>query len=354
MSHRVPEIRQDPISGRWVIVAENRHGRPEEFRRAPVVRVELSCPFCRGHEDQSPPSLAWYGPDRQAPERWEVRVVPNKYPALTGPPAGEEGDANPWMPKSGVSLDPPSTIDAALFKTLPGLGRHEVVIESPVHVASFSELSDDQAFWTLCAYRDRLLAHRGDPCAVSPTVFKNFGPEAGASLVHAHSQILFLPQTPPTLQQEIDGAGTFLRRYGECVFCSLAAREAELGLRIVARNERFLAFCPYASQFAYEMWILPRRHTARFEDSADDELRDAASLLKQVIQALETVLDRPAYNYFLHTAPFDSQPCEHYHWHIELFPRVTKAAGFEWSSGWRLNAVPPERAAEALARAAAH
>jgi UDPglucose--hexose-1-phosphate uridylyltransferase len=256
-------------------------------------------------------------------------------------------DAGAW---SGVSLEP--SLDGDLFKTLPGFGRHEVVIESPDHVASFSELSDDQAFWTFCAYRDRLLAHRNDPCAVSPTVFKNFGPEAGASLVHAHSQLLFLPQTPPTLQQEVDVSQQFFRRHEECIFCALAAREAELGVRMVARNERLVAFCPYASQFAYEMWILPRRHAARFEDSSDAELRDAASLLKATIRALETVLDQPAYNYFLHTAPFDSRPCDHYHWHIELFPRVTKAAGFEWSSGWRLNAVPPERAADVLARAA--
>jgi UDPglucose--hexose-1-phosphate uridylyltransferase len=342
----VSEIRQDPISGRWVIIAGNRAGRPEEFRRAPVTRVELSCPFCRGHEDQSPPSLAWYGPDG-SPSRWEVRVVPNKYPALIGPQKEEVEDPVTWRPLSSEA-----SIDGELFKTLPGLGRHEVVIESPDHVASFSELSDDQAFWTLCAYRDRLLAHRGDPYAISPTVFKNFGPEAGASLVHAHSQVLFLPRTPPTLQQEIDSSQRFLRRHGQCVFCTLAAREAALGVRMVARNERFAAFCPFASQFAYETWILPRRHSAHFEDSSDLELREAALLMKRIIQALESVLDRPAYNYFLHTAPFDSRACDHYHWHIELFPRVTKAAGFEWSSGWRLNAVPPERAAEVLARAA--
>jgi UDPglucose--hexose-1-phosphate uridylyltransferase len=345
----MPEIRQDPISGRWVIIAGNRAGRPEEFRRAPVSRVEISCPFCRGHEDQSPPSLAWYGPDRGSPERWEVRVVPNKYPALTGPAPGESH--SPWHGESRHSVnDRDSAIEAALFKTLPGLGRHEVVIESPAHVASFSELSDDQAFWTFCAYRDRLLAHRGDPCAVSPMVFKNFGPEAGASLVHAHSQILFLPQGPQTLVEEIDGAERFRQRHGECVFCAMTAREAELGVRMVARNERFVAFCPFASQFAYETWILPRGHNSRFEEATDAELQDAALLLRQVIRRLETVLDQPAYNYFLHTTPFDRQANDHYHWHIEIFPRVSKAAGFEWSTGWRLNAVPPERAAEFLSR----
>jgi UDPglucose--hexose-1-phosphate uridylyltransferase len=340
----VSEIRQDPISGRWVIIAGNRAGRPEEFCRAPVTRVELSCPFCRGHEDQAPPSLAWYGPDG-SPGRWEVRVVPNKYPALTVVPYGVDETAAPSCVSSTSSMD------RELFKTLPGFGRHEVVIESPDHLASFGELSDDQAFWTFCAYRDRLLAHRNDPRAASPTVFKNFGPEAGASLVHAHSQVLFLPQTPQTLQQEIDVSQQFFRQHRECVFCTLAAREAELGVRMVARNERFAAFCPFASQFAYEVWILPRRHAARFEESRDAELRDAAMLLKSTIRALEAVLDQPAYNYFLHTAPFDSQPCDHYHWHIELFPRVSKAAGFEWSSGWRLNAVPPERAADVLAQA---
>lgn len=332
----MPELRQDPVSGRWVIIAGNRAGRPEEFHRTPMKRIDVECPFCRGHEHLTAPPLAWYGPDHTAPERWEVRVVPNKYPALTTD--ARESAAEEAAEPSGDEL----------FAVFPGLGRHEVVIESPRHVESFSQLSDDQAYWTFCAYRDRLRVHADDPALAAATAFKNVGPEGGASLVHAHSQILSVPQVPDFLALELAGALKYQSRHGQCVFCTMLNRELEAGVRIVAEAKGFVAFCPFAAGFAYETWIFPRQHSPRFELASDADLRDAALLLKRVISGLERILDHPAYNYFLHTSPFDTPRCDHYHWHMELFPRVSKAAGFEWCSGWRMNSVPPERAAEKL------
>jgi UDPglucose--hexose-1-phosphate uridylyltransferase len=144
------------------------------------------------------------------------------------------------------------------------------------------------------------------------------------------------------------GAERFFRQRRTCIFCALAKRELDLGVRIVAQSEACLAFCPYASGFAFETWIMPLRHISHFEQTEDAILRDAAALLKQAICAMEQSLNRPAYNFFLHTTPFDRKACDHYHWHIELFPRLAKAAGFEWGSGWRLNTVSPERAAANL------
>jgi UDPglucose--hexose-1-phosphate uridylyltransferase len=333
----MPELRQDPISGQWVIIAENRAGRPEEYERTAITRVDLSCPFCRGKESLTAPALAWFGPDPKSPASWEVRVVPNKYPALSAPP-----DAPP------TSTSPADDLADSLFRRQPGLGWHEVVVETPHHVESFSDLTENQAYWTFCAYRDRLIAHRENKDLAAAAVFKNVGPEGGASLAHSHSQIILLPQTPEILSRELAGAQQFHQRRGECIFCAVRERDEAFGARIVARSERFLLLCPYASRFAYEMWLLPRSHAARFEEADDANLRDASALLKRAICALEKVLERPAYNYVLHTSPFDTRRGEHYHWHIELFPRVSKAAGFEWGSGWYLNSVSPERAAALL------
>jgi UDPglucose--hexose-1-phosphate uridylyltransferase len=279
-----------------------------------------------------------------------VRIVPNKYPALgaAAPQAVAIPLGNAGVPSAAISSSQPALLDESLYVSAPGYGRHEVVIESANHVESFSDLSDSQAYWTFYAFRDRLLTHRRDPHLVSSSVFKNVGPEGGASLVHSHSQVLSLPQTPQFLTEELAGAERFFRRHRKCIFCTLADRERELDVRLVARSETCLAFCPYASGFAYETWIMPLRHASHFEHEEDAVLRDAALLLKRVICAMERSLSRPAYNFFLHTTPFDREACDHYHWHIELFPRLAKAAGFEWGSGWRLNAVAPERAAAVL------
>ncbi len=339
----MPELRQDPVTGRWVIIAGNRAERPEEYRRAPVVRVELDCPFCRGHESSTPREVAWYGPDPNASHRWEVRVVRNKYPALD---LEGDGHGHPFV----AERDDRSSADAPLFVVHPGYGRHEVVIESPQHVESFSELTDEQAYWTFTAYRDRLLAHQRDPALIAASVFQNVGPEGGASLVHAHSQVLSLPDVPESLARELTGAKEFFSRHRGCVFCAMIQREGKLGIRVVAQTDRLIALAPYASRFAYETWILPREHSPSFEHADDALLREAALLLKRVIWAVEQSLDRPAYNFYLHTAPFDSKTYPHYHWHFEFFPRISKAAGFEWCSGWHMNAVPPEVAASELRR----
>ncbi|MBW3599529.1 MAG: HIT domain-containing protein [Planctomycetes bacterium] len=332
----MPEFRHDPVSGRWVIIAGERAGRPEEYRRAAVTRLEIECPFCRGREHQTTPTVAWYGPPGASSEQWEVRVIPNKYPALAIEHRTRE---------AGLSE---SSLDAALFGSRAGVGKHEVVIESPEHVESYTGLSDDQGFWTLAAYRDRLRVHRGEGRFAAASVFKNLGPDGGASLVHAHSQIMLLPETPETLARELDTSAAFRRRHGVCVFCAMLDRETQHGVRVVAESPGFFAVCPFASRFAYEMWIVPRRHASRFEETDDATLRDASLLLKRAIRAMEDVLDRPAYNYFLHTSPLDRNSYEHYHWHIELFPRTAKAAGLEWSAGWHLNTTPPEGAAAAL------
>lgn len=337
------EFRQDPVSQRWVIIAQDRDNRPNEFLTLPTTRVPSVCPFCAGNEAATPEAVAVYSsghslPHVGQPSTWQVRVVPNKYPAV-------RSDLNGPLRKETVGVRSSAA------------GVHEVIIESPNHVASLTELDADQLRMTWIAYRDRLSEHARDGRWKYGQVFKNVGAAAGSSIEHAHSQVVVLPHVPGDIQIELDSAARYKAQHGRSLFDDLLEQELASGERIVAADDHFVALCPFASRFAYEVCIYPRQRQPRFQAWSGDGGRSAATdeqmaalgrFARHVLERIEVVLQHPAYNFFLHTAPFDNQPHDYYHWHVEMFPRLTKAAGFEWGTGYFINPVSPEEAAAAL------
>jgi UDPglucose--hexose-1-phosphate uridylyltransferase len=317
------ELRIDPVCGRCVYIAEDRAGRPNDFASggsstpaSPSGDRKASCPFCAGHEAETPEALAEV---RDAEGRWQVRVVPNKYPAV----ASQAGAAAP-------------------------LGAHEVIIESPAHVAEVFDLAAAQFATVLGVYRDRLRHWAGSGAFRHGIVFKNSGSAAGASIEHVHSQLIALPYVPELVQAELTSAERFYAENQSCLFCELVQREQSAGDRLVLRRDGYVAFCAYAGRQPFETWILPERHAARFERSSDDELAALAAVLQDVLRRLQAQADSLAYNLILHTAPWDGAHDASYHWHWELIPRSSQLAGFELGAGVYINPVSPERAARNL------
>lgn len=328
----MPELRKDPVVGRWVIIAHERAKRPRDFvGEAQAQTTRGTCPFCEGNEAQTPPEIVAYRNGENTPNgpNWRVRVVPNKFPALR-----IEGDLN----KRGEGM----------YDRMNGVGAHEVIIESPDHLISLSELPEDRVREVLWVYRERLLQLKQDPRFVHGVLFKNVGANAGASLEHIHSQLIVTPIVPISVWEEMTGALEFYNYRGRCIYCDMINQEVETGSRLVLDTPGFTAFCPYASCFPYETWLVPKAHSSHYENIDDRSIDDLAGALREVLLRLEQALNRPAYNYIIHTAPFDNWEMPHYHWHIEVIPRLTRLAGFEWGTGFFINPVPPEDAAAAL------
>jgi len=327
----MPDLRKDPIVGRWVIVAKSRAKRPHDFDAAPPRRRKRFCPFCEGNEHSTPDEIIAYRESGSRPNRegWRVRVVPNKFPALE-----IEGS----LDKRGEGI----------YDMMQGVGAHEVIIESPRHLVSTSQLTEPQIREVLWVYRDRLVDLKKDPRFVYGMIFKNVGAAAGASLEHTHSQLIVTPIVPINVQEEIIGSLEFHDYRGRCVFCDMIQQELAQEKRIVLDTPGFIAFCPFASRFPFETWILPKTHSSHYENIQKNEVEELSGVMRQVVGKIEAALDRPAYNYIIHTAPFDTQELGHYHWHIEIMPSLTKAAGFEWGTGFYINPVPPEEAAAFL------
>jgi UDPglucose--hexose-1-phosphate uridylyltransferase len=326
------EYRQDPLSRRWVIIGSDRAARPNEFVEEPVRRQPMPCPFCAGHEHETPDAVAVYR--HQGKGDWLVRVVPNKYPAVTIDEAR--------CPQC-LLLGPQSQQDI-----IPGFGRHEVIIESPRHVASLSELTDVEAELVFQAYRDRIAALKATGEHRYVQIFKNAGPAAGASLEHVHSQLVALPGVPEVVAQELASCREFYDQCRRPLMADLIAQELATGERVVAQTTDFIAWCPSASRFPYEVCLAPRRSAACFEDTPANQLGDLSRLAREVVLRIESAAGPVAYNYVLHTQPFDTSADDHYHWHIEFLPRLTKVAGFEWGTGCFINPLPPETAASHL------
>ena len=324
----MPDLRKDPIMGRWVIIAAERAKRPQDFQPELLVRSTSSCPFCEGHEQHTPPEILAYREPHSRPNGpgWRVRVVPNKFPALQ-----VEG----VLEKRGEGI----------YDLMTGVGAHEVIIESPQHDVSMSQLSVDNIREVLWVYRDRLVDLRRDQRLVHGLIFKNVGALAGASLEHSHSQLIVTPVVPITVQDEINGGREFYNYRGRCIYCDMIQQEAATGSRIVLETTNFVVFCPFASRFPFETWIVPRQHSSHFENIPRQGVEEFGVVLKTVLSKLEIALDNPPYNYVIHTAPFDSKELPHYHWHMEIMPRLTRVAGFEWGSGFYINPVYPEQAA---------
>jgi UDPglucose--hexose-1-phosphate uridylyltransferase len=335
----MPELRKDPVVGRWVIIATERAKRPSDFKVPGQKRRAESCVFCEGREEETPPEIYALRPAASAPDTpgWQVRVVPNKYPALSG--VGE-----------------PDREGLGMCDLMNGVGTHEVIIETPEHGKDLAELSHDQIAWVLETYRHRVDVLRKDARLKYVLIFKNQGRSAGASLEHAHSQLIATPITPKRVKEKLDGAKRHFDYRRRCIFCDYIKQEVDLfGERLVLETEGFVVLSPFAARFPFEMWILPKRHSPDYATISDEEIVALAGVLKRVLMKLRVALGNPPFNYVLHHAPFRrprggywSTIEEDYHWHIELMPRLTRIAGFEWGSGFYINPTPPEVAAETL------
>ncbi|MFT5527120.1 MAG: UDPglucose--hexose-1-phosphate uridylyltransferase, partial [Pirellulaceae bacterium] len=264
---------------------------------------------------------------------WQLRVVPNLYPAVETSPAG--------------SSDTSERIDHNLFRSQAGEGSHEVVIESPRHVVSISELSEDEFHRTFLAYRDRLQVHVNNGSKYAQ-VFKNVGPQAGASIQHTHSQIVAMPVVPDRIRRITERCVQHVQDHRQCLMCSLIRAELEDGRRVIAQSQNFVVYCPFASRLPYQVLISPKCHSAHFQSASSALLGEAAGLLRNVVIRLEELLNFPSYNYMIHTAPFDCYDDRYYHWHIEVFPRLNRLAGFEFGTDYYINPVAPEQAATQL------
>jgi UDPglucose--hexose-1-phosphate uridylyltransferase len=330
----MPELRKDPVVGRWVIISTERSRRPTNFTPGSPEKSATFCPFCSGNEEKTPPEVYAHRPGGGAPNRpgWLVRVVPNKFPALQ-----IEGT----LDRRGEGL----------YDKMNGVGAHEVVIECPTHDCELADLPSAHLQQVLIAYRERALDLHRDRRFRYVLIFKNHGSQAGATLEHTHTQLIATPIVPKILQEELDGARRYFELKERCVFCDIIQQETgeNNGRRVVSVTEHFLVIEPFAPRFPFETWILPRRHDGSFHTLSDDaELRDLANALKDTLQRLNRALDRPPFNMVIHTAPVAEGDVEYYHWHLEIMPTLTKVAGFEIGSGFYINPTPPEDAAQYL------
>jgi UDPglucose--hexose-1-phosphate uridylyltransferase len=332
----LPELRKDPITGRWVIIATDRAKRPSDFVRERVeIRGSGFCPFCYNNESKTPPEVMAYRPDGSARDTpgWTLRVVPNKFPALR-----IEGTLN----RQGEGL----------YDRMEGIGAHEVIIETPDHQKTLATLPPQAVEDVLWAFRDRIVDLKKDRRFKYILIFKNHGDAAGASLEHTHSQLIALPVVPKRVLEELEGAAEYYRYKERCIFCDIILQEAQSGIRMVAENEAFVAIQPFAPRFPFETWLIPKAHQSAFEESMTPEYAKFAVILKDMLSRLEHVLEQPAYNYVIHTSPLPETSNDYYHWHMEIMPKLTKMAGFEWGTGFYINPTPPEEAARFLKEAA--
>jgi UDPglucose--hexose-1-phosphate uridylyltransferase len=327
----MPELRKDPIVGRWVIIAPERVTRPQTTSHRPALPADSYDPFLEGHEESTPPEiLAYRAPgSRSNGPGWRVRVVPNKFPALR-----VEGDLH----KRGDGI----------YDMMNGVGAHEVIIECPHREVNMARLPVPAIREVLWAYRDRLVDLKRDARLIHGLIFKNSGAAAGATLDHSHSQLIVTPIVPNTIREELAGAEAFFRYRGRCIYSDMIQQEAAEEQRVVIDSANFLVICPFASRFPFETWIIPKQHSSHFENVTRQGIEELGVVLKQTLRKLELGLDDPAYNYVLHSAPFDTHDLPYYTWHIEIFPRLTGIAGFEWGSGFYINTVAPEEAARFL------
>jgi UDPglucose--hexose-1-phosphate uridylyltransferase len=323
----MPELRRDPVIGRWVIIASERARRPHDFGAGDGAAGRRSgpCPFCPGQEHLTPPEVAALRPNGD----WRARVVPNKFPALmVEGELGKRGDG--------------------MYDLMNGIGAHEVIIETPRHEVSLTGLSDEEVRDVLWLYKQRLLDLRNDFRLVYGLVFKNVGERAGASLEHTHSQLIVTPIVPLRVESEILRCQEYFEYRDRCLLCDMVVQEMASGSRMVLDTPNFIAFEPFAARFPFETHVMPKRHLSHFEMTDDALLQELARCLRLTLSKIETAVDHCAWNYLIHTSPLNAKPLEHYHWHFEIFPRVTGIAGFEWGSGFYINPVPPESAAQFL------
>jgi len=332
----MPELRQDPATREWVIIATDRAKRPEDFaskEQAPALPVHKDdCPFCAGNESMTPPEI-WAlrpGGGETGGAGWTVRVVPNKFSALS--------------PDARLQREE----EAGFFRSMDGFGSHEVVIEGSAHNVDFCAQPEAKAEEIVRAWWVRYLELEKDRRFRFVMIFRNRGREAGTSLEHPHSQILAVPLVPQHIRQRLEEATRYYDNHGRCVFCEMLEREREDGTRVVTEEDGFLVFEPFGARVPFETYILPETHRATFGEITEDEARRFARVLRRTLRRLNEAVRKLPYNLVIRTAPFTDRGEEFYHWHAKIVPRLTTAAGFELGTGVYINTSVPEQAAAFL------
>ncbi|OGX15614.1 MAG: galactose-1-phosphate uridylyltransferase [Omnitrophica WOR_2 bacterium RBG_13_41_10] len=329
------ELRRDPIGGRWVIVNTDHPSKPEEFEYEPRTFRGGTCPFCYGNEAMTPPEIEAIRDPHTSPNTpgWQVRVVPNKFPALQ-----IEGE----LDRRG----------SGMYDMSNGVGAHEVLLETPYHQKDIYDLSGEEVEKFLSMYCRRTVDLIKDKRFKYIMIFKNYGAAAGASLEHPHTQIVALPMVPKNAMEEIRGAHHYFNYRERCLFCDMIRQEKEEKKRIILENKYFLSFCPFVSRFPFEICIIPKKHNGFFYEISAEELPALAVILKDTIIKLKKIFPNASYNFIIHSSPINGDSdTEYYHWHIEFMPKLTRVAGFEWGSGVYVVATPPELSAKFLREA---
>jgi UDPglucose--hexose-1-phosphate uridylyltransferase len=326
------EIRQDQATKRWVIMASERAKRPSDLRSpqdTPPKTEEhaATCPFCPGNEHMTPPEVLAYR-DGGAPDssEWQVRVVPNRFAALR--PEGEVAVRDPYW-----------------FTNVAGVGAHEVIIESPLHNASPATMDIEQISRVLGAAGERFNVLQQDHRLDYIAFFRNNGLAAGSSLTHPHTQIIATPIVPTNIRLEIEEARRHYDDRMHCVYCETIDKERDAGARTVFETDAFFVFEPFASRWPFETWVIPKQHASVLLPGGAEQTRPLAHALQATLGALYRALGDPAYNLVLHEAPLRDTCDDYWHWHIEILPRLSTAAGFELGTGIWINTMLPEDAA---------
>ncbi|MBI5200833.1 MAG: galactose-1-phosphate uridylyltransferase [Elusimicrobia bacterium] len=326
----MPELRQNLATKEWVIIAHERALKPDEFRKAKSARPATpkkkdDCPFCPGNEKMTDPATFTLG----AGNSWRARSVPNRYPAL--------------VPNPG-----PHRAKQSLYRSLPGEGIHEVVIETPRHDEHPAIMEPKQFRDVVSVYQERFKASLQNNKVALTMLFKNHGESAGTSLEHPHSQLIGSCVVPSHVRHRMDEAQKYHEQNGACVFCRMTAEERKQGERIVAETDHFVAFVLYAALSPFHIWLLPKRHMASFGDMTAEEVDDFAATLQGLLKKLNAGLDNPDYNYVIQSTPLDRGTPECFHWYLSLVVRLSKMAGFELGSGMYINPAIPEESAKFL------
>jgi UDPglucose--hexose-1-phosphate uridylyltransferase len=328
------EMRQDPTTKEWVIIAAERSRRPDEFRQQSKRErksYSVTCPFCLGNEHFTPlETFAIRDSGSPNTPGWRIRVVPNKFAALS------------------PQVIPRRSDDGLLFRGMEGFGYHEVIIETPHHDRDLPLMSEDEILNILETYRHRYKLLREDERVKLIVIFRNYGERAGTSLLHPHSQLVAVPVIPFHTRQKYEEATRHYDDTGRCLYCDLRNAEREYGKRVVLETGHWLVFHPFASQAPFETWIVPKRHASCFASMTNAELPELASVLRRILHGLHTLLNDPDFNMIIHTAPVEDENTPYFVWHIEIYPRLTTPAGFELGSGIFINVAAPEETAHLL------
>jgi UDPglucose--hexose-1-phosphate uridylyltransferase len=339
------ELRKDYLLDRWVVIATERSRRPTDLSKPKLESSKTAtCPLCAGNEDMTPPAVMLYQKENGEIKRsqdpltgervknWLVRVIPNLFPAFSQPKQPEDSSR---IVKSGYLWD--------------AIGNHEVIVESPNHDEDPADASLPQLELVIKAYVDRCRELSAKPYVKYVSIFRNHGLEAGASLSHAHSQIIATPMVPTTIREEQKASASFYEDYKKCVFCDIIEGETK-GPRLISEDNDFVVLAPYASINPMEFWIMPKKHAPNILNLTSNEISAFAKTIKSSLKALKEIVNDPPYNYGIHLA-LNPEAQESYHWHLEVYPKLATWAGFEKSTGTYINTVTPETAAQSLRKA---